>query len=125
MEARNCGTTFFPAVAPLIWDCTLAEIADDHNVDMGTNNFFSHTGSDGLSVSNRATNAGYNWSRIGENIAAGYSSVESVVQGWLDSPGHCENIMAPGFKEMGGDVLEATGSDFPTYWTVNFGTEQL
>jgi len=122
-EARNCGATLFPATTPLVWDCTLADIANDHNVDMGTNNFFNHTGSDGLSSSDRATNAGYNWSAVGENIAAGFSDVASVMQGWLGSEGHCENLMRASYQEMGGNVYSASGSDFPTYWTVNFGTE--
>jgi uncharacterized protein YkwD len=37
----------------------------------------------------------------GENIAYGPKTAEEVVQGWLDSPGHCENIMDPRFAEMG------------------------
>jgi uncharacterized protein YkwD len=38
---------------------------------------------------------------VGENIAYGPKSADEVVQGWLDSPGHCENIMDPRFAEMG------------------------
>jgi hypothetical protein len=37
----------------------------------------------------------------GENIAAGYSSVRSTVEGWLKSPGHCANIIGPYFREIG------------------------
>ena len=37
----------------------------------------------------------------GENIAAGYSTVLSVIEGWLKSPGHCANIMSPYFREIG------------------------
>lgn len=120
---RNCGNEFFPAAPPLAWDCTLAEISDDHNQDMANNNFFSHTGSDGLSVSNRATNAGYNWQTIGENIAAGQQNVDAVMQGWLNSPGHCANIMRPQYNDLGADLYNAFGSQYPTYWSAAFGTK--
>ncbi len=122
---RNCGTTFHPAVSPLSWDCTLAEISDDHNQDMANNNFFDHTGSDGLKVADRATNAGYNWQTVGENIAAGYQGVDAVMQGWLDSPGHCANIMRAQFSDMGADLYNAFGSQYPTYWTAAFGRKSL
>ena len=121
---RNCGSTFHAATAPLTWDCALAEISDEHNRDMGDNNFFSHTGSDGLQIGNRATNAGYSWQTVGENIAAGQRSVDAVMQAWLDSPGHCVNIMRPQFKEMGSDLYNASGSTYPTYWTTAFGTKR-
>jgi len=118
---RNCGNTFHAAAPPLAWDCTLAQISDDHNQDMANNNFFSHTGSDGLSVSNRATNAGYNWQTIGENIAAGQQNVDVVMQGWLNSPGHCANIMRPQYTDLGADLHNAFGSQYSTYWTAAFG----
>jgi len=38
---------------------------------------------------------------VGENIAYGPKTADEVVQGWLDSPGHCANIMDPRFAEMG------------------------
>ncbi len=121
---RNCGTDFYPATTPLNWDCTLAEISDDHNQDMANNNFFNHTGSDGLRSSDRATNAGYIWQTVGENIAAGQQSVNEVMNDWLDSPGHCANIMRPAYKDIGSDVYNAFGSQYPTYWTAVFGTRR-
>lgn len=118
---RNCGTMFYPPVNPLSWDCTLAEISDEHNQDMANNNFFDHTGSNGLRVADRATNAGYNWQTVGENIAAGYQDVDAVMQGWLESPGHCANIMRAQFSDLGSDLYNAFGSQYPTYWTAAFG----
>ena len=60
------------------------------SMDMANSNFFSHTGSNGQSVGTRATQAGYTWSTVGENIAAGLSftavsAVSAVVQAWIDS----------------------------------------
>ena len=87
---------------------------------MATNNFFSHTGSDGLSVSNRVDATGYEWSTVGENIAAGQSTVTQVVQGWLNSEGHCRNIMNANFTELGAERVDSTSADFSTYWTQVF-----
>ena len=39
--------------------------------------------------------------RMDENIANGYASEQSVMNGWLGSEGHCKNIMNGSFKEMG------------------------
>lgn len=119
---RSCGAngTFGPAAA-LSWSCELATAARNHSIDMATNNFFSHTGSDGSSAGDRATRAGYVWSTWGENIAAGYPSVATVMQGWIDSPGHCANLMHPGFTNIGTSGHYDGGSAYGTYWTQVFG----
>ncbi|TDG13462.1 hypothetical protein E2F43_07945 [Seongchinamella unica] len=119
---RDCGSrgVFSPA-PPLAWNCKLETAARAHSADMANNNFFSHTGSDGSDLGNRATAAGYNWSALGENIAAGYSSVGTVLQGWIDSDGHCANLMNPSFDEMGTARYYNASSDYGTYWTQVFG----
>jgi uncharacterized protein YkwD len=69
----------------------------------------------------RATDCGYRGSSWGENIAWGYSSAQSVVNGWLGSPGHKANIENPGFSSTGVGVA-ANGSG-QLYWTQNFGND--
>ncbi len=119
---RYCGATFMAAAAGLSWSCKLGEAAANHSQDMATTDYFSHTGSDGLSPFDRMDDVEYVYRAAGENIAAGYDSVESVVTGWLQSPGHCENIMSPNFKEMGGALIENSAAAYRYYWTVDFGT---
>ena len=119
-QTRSCGSDSAPAVAPLAWNCTLASVAEQHSADMADNNFFSHTGSDGSSIGTRLTNAGYNWRAAGENIAAGQSSVSEVMVAWLESPGHCENIMNSNFREVGAAMVENGNADYQRYWTQNF-----
>ena len=53
---------------------------------------------------------------MGENIAYGPKSAEEVVQGWLSSPGHCENIMDPRFAEMGIAYAPGRASRRGLYW---------
>lgn len=119
-QARNCGTVKYAATATLSWNCTLETVAYEHSQDMGDNNFFSHTGSDGLSVGNRVTNAGYDWYAAGENIAAGQPTIDAVMAAWLGSPGHCANIMSTSYTEIGAASYAASGSDYSIYWTQVF-----
>jgi len=124
-QARNCGTVNYKATAALSWNCTLETVADEHSRDMGDVNFFSHTGSDGLSVGDRVTNAGYVWSAVGENIAAGQPTIDTVMTAWLDSPGHCENIMSASYTEIGVASYAVSGSDYSIYWTQVFSRPRL
>jgi uncharacterized protein YkwD len=112
----TCGSTAMPAVAPVTWNDLLEKSALLHSTDMNKNNYFSHTGLDGSSPGDRLTRVGYNWRAYGENIAKGYTSEQSVMNGWLQSEGHCKNIMSSHVKEMG------VGRD-GNYWTQVFATK--
>lgn len=119
-EGRMCGDQSYAVAAPLTYSCALEQAASAHSEDMATNNFISHTGSDGLTVSDRVEAAGYSWRAVGENIAGGYSSPEEVTDGWLSSDGHCANIMNPNFTEFGAARVESENADYPRYWTEVF-----
>jgi len=122
-QARSCGSKgTFPAVEALSWSCQLEDAALIHSRDMAVNDFFSHTGSDGSSGGDRATRAGYMWWTWGENIAAGYPSVSAVMQGWIDSDGHCANMMNADFTNLGSALYNNNGSTYGIYWTQVFGT---
>ena len=121
-QARSCGDEKMPAVPALSWNCALASAAYGHSEDMALNNFFSHTGSDGLSVSYRVDNAGYEWLRVGENIAGGQSSIAQVMEEWMASPGHCLNIMNENYTEVGAALVIDNEAYYRRYWTQNFAT---
>ena len=98
---RLCGSRLFAAAGPLALNPALTQAAQAHSRDMATQRYFSHQARDGSYVAERATRAGYAWRWIGENIASGVNTAEEAVAGWLESPGHCANIMNPAFTEMG------------------------
>lgn len=123
-RARKCGNAAFAPVPPLRLDALLNQAALAHAQDMAKHSRFDHEGSDGSRPAQRATRAGYRWRNVGENIAAGAPDAESVVQGWLDSPGHCSNIMSPAFKEMGIAYVSAPKSKAGIYWAQVFGTKR-
>ena len=116
--ARSCGATAMPAVAPVAWNDLLFSAAARHSTDMAANNYFSHTGLDGRSMSQRVTAEGYAWSWVGENIAAGQSSVSAVMNGWLASPGHCANIMNAQPRDVAVACVQRSGTTYGRYWTM-------
>ena len=119
----NCHSDgVFPPAAALVWNGKLTQASSAHSADMATLNYFSHTSADGRTLGTRVTAAGYTWSRLGENIAAGYVGIDSVMSGWVASDGHCANLMNPNFSEVGlACVPGASGSAYNTYWTMDLG----
>ncbi|GGZ92138.1 hypothetical protein GCM10010371_59860 [Streptomyces subrutilus] len=87
-----------------------------HSKDMAATATMSHTGSDGSDPGARITRAGYAWTTYGENVAYGYSSPQQVMTGWMNSPGHRENILNCSFKEIGVALAQPNA-----YWTQSFG----
>ena len=71
----------------------------------------------------RIASTGFPGSATGENIAAGYSTPEDVVAGWMSSDGHCANIMTPGSNVVGVGYFVAPQSGYVHWWTTNFGYE--
>lgn len=122
--ARSCGATQHPAAPSLAWNALLAQAAETHSTDMVAGDFFSHTGSDGSSVGDRVTRTGYRWGTVGENLYAGLNDAARAVQSWIDSPGHCRNLMDPDFEEVGMVVVAGTNTTYGAYWTQVFGTQR-
>lgn len=115
-ETRRCGGQKHEATHPLGWNEKLARTAQAHANDMAEHDFFDHTGSDGSTIVLRVERQDYVWGAVGENVAMGPRTVAGVVEGWLESPGHCSNIMNPDFREMGAAI-----SDEDQYWVQVFG----
>lgn len=124
-EGYRCARGQRPATEALQWSCVIANAADRHSNDMATNNFHAHTGSDGSNHAQRMVAAGFPQNRAsGENIAAGYTTVSDVMEGWLTSQtGHCSNLMNANYTDFGSSrvIAPAGTTNFGTYWTQNFG----
>lgn len=76
------------------WDRELAVAAQLHAEDMVDNDYFDHTSLDGRSFSDRAQDAGYEGFPRGENIAAGQQTPQQVMEAWMGSTGHRQNILS-------------------------------
>lgn len=119
---RRCGRKRFAAAPPLRLAPKLSEAARAHARDMARHSHLAHEGSDGSTPAQRATRAGYAWRMVGENVAAGPTTPEEVMAGWLASPGHCENLMDPRFTEMGIAYTVDAKSASGVYWAQVFAT---
>ena len=117
-QGYQCGSTNRPAVAPIQWQCQLDQAATGHSQDMARVQNMSHVGSDGSSVADRINRVNYGWRYLAENVAFGATSVGSVMNLWLNSNGHCNNIMSPEVREMGAAGARAANNRL--YWTQNF-----
>lgn len=104
-------------LSPLRLQSQLTAAAQAHSNDMARNNFISHTGYDGSSFVDRIKRTGYNFRSGAENVAAGQTSSQNVMQSWMNSPGHRNNILNPGYRDIG--IANARGNKL--YWTQVFG----
>jgi uncharacterized protein YkwD len=105
--------------AALHVDSRLTTAAQLHSQDMAKRNYFSHTSLDGRSPWDRMRAQGYAYGS-GENIAAGYTTPEAVMKGWMNSSGHRANILNCSSKAIGVGV--GKGGSYGIYWTQDFGT---
>jgi uncharacterized protein YkwD len=110
-RAAGCG--------PVRQNSRLTTAAYRHSRDMAVNDFLSHTGSNGSTPWDRARLAGYQKAHS-ENVAAGHKTPELVVEAWMESPGHRDNILNCRSKAVGVGVRH--GGSYGIYWTQMFGT---
>lgn len=111
-------------LSPLKLSSRLGRSAQNHAADMARNNYFSHTGRNGSSISDRAMANGYKYSFLGENIAAGKTTPEGTIRQWMNSPGHRANILKREFTEIGFGYTNFSSSRYQHYWVQVFGTPQ-
>ena len=102
-------------LAPLTLDTELSKVARTKSQDMKDKNYFDHNSPTYGSPFDMMKSFGISYKSAGENIAMGQTTPEQVVQAWMDSPGHRENIMNSSFTHIGVGYV-ASGN----YWTQMF-----
>lgn len=107
---------------PLEMDKHLSDLARKKSQDMAENNYFSHTSPTYGSPFDMMKQFDFSFRLAGENIAAGQRSPEQVVEGWMNSEGHRENILKEDFTHIGVGYVEGDGPKHRTYWTQLFMT---
>ncbi len=136
MKAEFAALSVRPPLAP---NAQLTAAARAHTTDLYTNAFQGHVGTDGRTLGQRVTAAGYTWTSLGENVFSyaagvwpGHAGFEvdwggSVATGGMQSPrGHRANIHG-NFREVGIGVINGTNtangnSVGPQLVTQDFGT---
>lgn len=99
----------------------LFSAARKHAVNMAKQGKLLHE-LDGKKPADRVTEAGYRFQACGENIAFGPKQLSGVIEMWMNSPGHKENLLRDTFKEIGLGI--GVSSDGRPYYVQVFGTEQ-
>lgn len=122
LKGARCGNRHYKATRPVEWNNTLAQAAKKHSLNMASKENLGHTASDGSGPGERIARLGYKWMAYGENVGEGYLTPEEVVNAWLKSQGHCENIMNPGFKEAGAAYAKGAKR---TYWALVLATPEF
>ena len=101
-DGANCGEFGdFPPASELVMQAQLRCAARMHSRAMALEDFFDHNSPNGDSMVDRMMKAGYSYFAAGENIASGQASAQEVVADWMGSDGHCRNIMAAEFSQIG------------------------
>ena len=104
---------------PLVYNLQLEKTAQMHAEDMVNRDFFAHVNPDGVDVMTRVKNYKYDQRDAGENIAMEQVDPADVMNSWLNSKPHCENLLKANFTEMGVGIYPLKGGGFA--WVQVFG----
>jgi uncharacterized protein YkwD len=114
--------------AALTINLAMTSAAYEHSRDMGVTGYFGHNTPAGVTPWTRMEDAGYA-QPAAENIAEGYKTPRDVVNSWMNSSGHRENILNCSYKATGvGYYSGATSNNTAAnsagpWWTEDFGYE--
>jgi uncharacterized protein YkwD len=108
---------------PLRLDRKLGQCAQRYADLMLARSHYGHRGPEGDTVRERAAAAGYGeYEALGENLAQGQFTVAEVMDGWLHSPAHRENLLSPVFTEVGfGVAFGRNDNGWQVLWVQCFG----
>ena len=116
-KGATCGDETFGKAPAIKMHPALRCAARVHSADMAANDFFGHTNQQGEAPWDRMEHAGYQWGGAGENIAGGQGTPEDAMRSWMNSPGHCSNIMNPGYVHFGIGYIDGAN-----LWTQTFAS---
>lgn len=86
---------------PLQLSNELSNAATAKATDMFAKNYWAHTAPDGGTPWGFIRGAGYEYIYAGENLARGFTTSSDVVNAWMNSPGHRDNMLSANYKEVG------------------------
>ena len=124
-QGKACRVAGMAVVAgPLLWSDSLASAALYQSREMALQQRMSHRDRSDRSLADRLRAQGYLYAAAAENVAVGYPQFDDVVVAWLESEGHCENLMSASVRESGiacADAGEGFPADERRYWTLVLG----
>lgn len=119
-QGRYCGARWFaPAPLPLDWSARLARSAQIYARELAARGRLSHRGG-GADLGERLGRVAYPLGEAAENLALGPQRLDEVLALWLDSPGHCVNLMELQWREAALACARHT-PDGPPVWVLQLG----
>jgi uncharacterized protein YkwD len=110
---------------PLFVNPRLERAAQAHAEDMLARSFYGHENPDRMGPLQRAIVSGYRPAAVGENIARGEFSVEEVMEGWMASEPHRQDLLDPNYTEVGfGFAHGKNDNGYQVVWVQLFGREK-
>jgi len=95
-------------LVPLHEDVRLDGAAEDRIKDMEEQAYWAHVAPDGRKPFVWLKPHGYNYSNAGENLASGFETAEVLLESWMESPGHRENILSPLYQDCGVAIIDGS-----------------
>ena len=80
--------------------------------------YFAHNSPDGITPWHWFDQVGYSYSSAGENLAVHFTDSQELVDAWMESPGHRENILDDQYTEIGIGTAKGEYKGFPTIFVV-------
>ncbi len=106
-------------IASLTENETLNQAAQKKLEDMFQRQYFEHVSPDGKNAGDIVSGLGYQYLRVGENLAMGnFKDEKDLVDAWIASPGHRENILNSKFTEIGVAAKSGTFQGNETFLSV-------
>ncbi|MDQ2737042.1 MAG: CAP domain-containing protein [Pseudomonadota bacterium] len=112
------------AAGPVTWSESLAVAARSQALEMALLKKMGHRDSLDRGLAERLRTLGYRFNSAVENVAVGYPTLDAVVDAWIASEGHCENLMNPAVIEFGLACIDGNASGSPgesRYWALVLG----
>lgn len=107
---------------PLKLNASLTEAAKAHSRDLAKWDRISHYGSDGSNPWDRVKRTGYSAKLAAENVGTGQVTIDEVMKGWQESPGHNKNLLLADAEHMGIALVQDPKTEFKTFWTLVIGS---
>lgn len=113
LEATNAERANHSAGA-LTLSSSLSAAAYAKAQDMLANQYWSHNSPSGVTPWKWIADEEYNYLKAGENLARGFNSTKSILNAWMNSPSHRENVINPAYTEVGFAVVDGEFHNKPT-----------
>ncbi|MEO8928714.1 MAG: CAP domain-containing protein [Caldimonas sp.] len=124
LHGALCPSGAMAAAAPVVWNDRLADAAQVQAREMARLGRMSHRDSQDRGLGERLRAASYPFRGAVENVAVGFASIDDVVEAWLESEGHCENLMNAAVREFGLACVDTDAKGAPEerrYWALVLG----